>query len=44
VLTLGQDVSLGYVAHDREEVELYMTQSFTFQVHDAGAAVLLPRG
>lgn len=43
VLTLGQDASIGYAAHDRDSVELFLTQSFTFEVRDPGAAVVLAR-
>lgn len=41
VLTVGQDLSVGYAAHDRESVELYLTESFTFAVLDEAAAVPL---
>ena len=44
VLTVGQDLSIGYTAHDRESVELYLTESFTFRVLDAAAAVTLRAG
>ncbi len=43
-LTLGQDVSIGYVAHDRRKVELYLTESFTFRVLEPKAAIELKRG
>ena len=43
-LTVGQDLSIGYTAHDREGVELYLTESFTFRVLDAAAAVPLQPG
>lgn len=42
-LTVGQDLSIGYAAHDRETVELYLTESFTFRVLDPAAAVRLAR-
>jgi uncharacterized linocin/CFP29 family protein len=42
-LTVGQDMSIGYAAHDRTEVELYMTESFTFRVLEEKAAILLQR-
>jgi len=42
-LTVGQDLSIGYAAHDREIVELYLTESFTFRVLDPAAAVRLAR-
>ena len=41
VLTVGQDLSIGYTAHDRSEVELYLTESFTFRVLDGAAAVAI---
>jgi uncharacterized linocin/CFP29 family protein len=40
-LTLGQDVSLGYLDHDAEHVHLYLEESFTFQVLTPEAAVHL---
>ena len=43
VLTVGQDLSIGYAGHDRETVELYVTESFTFRVLEEKAAVLLRR-
>ena len=42
-LTVGQDLSIGYAAHDRHTVELYLTESFTFRVLEAAAAVRLGR-
>jgi uncharacterized linocin/CFP29 family protein len=42
-LTVGQDFSVGYAIHDRETVELYVTESFTFRVLEEKAAVLLRR-
>lgn len=42
-LTVGQDFSIGYAWHDREQVELYLTESFTFRVLERKAAVLLRR-
>jgi uncharacterized linocin/CFP29 family protein len=42
-LTVGQDLSIGYAAHDRQTVELYLTESFTFRVLEAVAAVRLSR-
>jgi uncharacterized linocin/CFP29 family protein len=42
-LTVGQDLSIGYAAHDRQTVELYLTESFTFRVLEAGAAVRMAR-
>jgi uncharacterized linocin/CFP29 family protein len=43
-LTVGQDLSIGYTAHDRTEVELFLTESFTFRVLEAKAAVQLRAG
>ena len=40
-LTVGQDLSIGYAGHDREEVELYFTESFIFRVLQPEAAVEL---
>ena len=42
-LTVGQDLSVGYAAHDRETVELFLTESFTFRVLEPKAAVALTR-
>jgi uncharacterized linocin/CFP29 family protein len=42
-LTVGQDLSIGYASHDRQTVELYLTESFTFRVLEAAAAVRLAR-
>lgn len=43
-LTVGQDLSVGYQYHDKENVELYVTESFTFRVVEPAAAVPLARG
>jgi uncharacterized linocin/CFP29 family protein len=40
-LTIGQDWSIGYAMHDRDSVELYLTESFTFRVLEPSAAVEL---
>lgn len=40
-LTIGQDLSIGYAVHDKETVELYLTESFTFRVLERAAAVSL---
>jgi uncharacterized linocin/CFP29 family protein len=40
-LTLGQDWSIGYASHDRDEVELYITESFTFRTLEPAAVVEL---
>jgi uncharacterized linocin/CFP29 family protein len=42
-LTVGQDLSVGYTVHDRENVELYLTESFTFRVLEDKAAIFLRR-
>lgn len=41
-LTLGHDFAVGYASHTREDVELYLTESFSFRVLDDFAAVRLP--
>lgn len=41
VLTLGQDIAIGYVDHDDETVQLFLEESFTFQVLAPEAAVVL---
>lgn len=43
-VTVGQDLSIGYAVHDRENVELYLTESFTFRVLEEKAAIFLRRG
>jgi uncharacterized linocin/CFP29 family protein len=43
-LTVGQDLSVGYAAHDRTDVELFLTESFTFRVLEEKAAIFLRRG
>ncbi|MBV9095205.1 MAG: bacteriocin family protein [Streptosporangiaceae bacterium] len=40
-LRLGQDLSIGYLAHDAEHVQLYFTESLTFLVYTAEASVAL---
>lgn len=40
-ITVGQDVSIGYLDHDAERVHLYLEESFTFQVFTPEAAVHL---
>ena len=42
-LHVGQDLSVGYTAHDRQIVELYLTESFTFRTLEPAAAVALLR-
>jgi uncharacterized linocin/CFP29 family protein len=41
LLESGQDLSIGYVDHDREVVNLYLEQSFSFHVATPEAAVPL---
>jgi uncharacterized linocin/CFP29 family protein len=43
VLTIGEDVSIGYVAHDQQTVRLYLEESLTFRVFGPEAVVSLPR-
>ncbi|MFI9162397.1 family 1 encapsulin nanocompartment shell protein [Kitasatospora aureofaciens] len=40
-LCLGQDVSVGYLSHDSDSVELYLQESLTFSVYTGEAAVAL---
>jgi uncharacterized linocin/CFP29 family protein len=40
-LTIGQDLSIGYAASDRAQVELYLTGSHTFQTLERDASVEL---
>jgi uncharacterized linocin/CFP29 family protein len=40
-LTVGQDVSIGYLSHDAEHVRLYFEESFTFRAITPEAAVPL---
>jgi uncharacterized linocin/CFP29 family protein len=42
-LSVGQDLSVGYAGHDRVNVELYLTESFTFRVLEKMAAIVLRR-
>jgi uncharacterized linocin/CFP29 family protein len=41
-LRLGQDLSIGYLSHDTQHVQLYFQESFTFLVYTAEASVPLP--
>ena len=34
-LHLGQDISIGYLSHDAESIELYFQESLTFLAHTA---------
>lgn len=40
-LTLGQDMSIGYESHSNRKVQLYFTESLTFQVLDPAAVIVL---
>ena len=40
-LSVGQDMSVGYAGHGKDEVHLYLTESFAFRVLDRAAAVYL---
>jgi uncharacterized linocin/CFP29 family protein len=39
-LTLGQDLSIGYESHSEKDVQLYFTESFTFQVLEPAAVIV----
>jgi uncharacterized linocin/CFP29 family protein len=41
LLEVGEDLSVGYDAHDAETVELYLVESLTFRVATPEAAVAL---
>jgi len=44
-LSLGQDLSIGYLSHDASTVELYFQESLTFLVYTTEAAVAInPQG
>jgi uncharacterized linocin/CFP29 family protein len=38
-LRLGQDLSIGYLSHDADSVQLYFTESFTFAVYTTESSV-----
>ena len=40
-LLLGMDVSIGYLSHDAESVQLYMDETLTFLCYTAEASVAL---
>lgn len=44
VLTVGQDLAIGFADRDRAYVELFLTETFTFRVLEPRAAVQLWRG
>jgi uncharacterized linocin/CFP29 family protein len=41
VLTIGQDLSIGYLSYDAMNVELYLEESLTFRINTPEAAVQL---
>jgi uncharacterized linocin/CFP29 family protein len=43
-LVVGKDYSVGYADHTREEVELFITESFAFRVLEPRAAIELKPG
>lgn len=38
-LVVGQDLSIGYASHDKDSVELYLTESFAFRINGPEAAL-----
>ena len=42
LLEIGQDLAIGYHAHDADSVHLYLVESFSFRVATPEAAVALP--
>ena len=40
-LQIGQDLSIGYLSHDAETVQLYFQESLTFLVYTGEASVAL---
>lgn len=40
-LTLGEDVAIGYLSHDSENIQLYAQESTTFYVNTSEASVVL---
>ena len=40
-LTLGQDLSIGYEGHSSTDVTLYFTESFTFEIYEPKAVVVI---
>jgi uncharacterized linocin/CFP29 family protein len=40
-LTLGQDLSIGYLSHDSKKVKLFLTETFTFRILDDNAFIPL---
>jgi uncharacterized linocin/CFP29 family protein len=44
VFECGQDIAIGYAAHDAATVDLYLQESYTFRVLEPDAAVALRAG
>ncbi|NBB94818.1 MAG: bacteriocin [Planctomycetes bacterium] len=42
-LTVGKDLSIGYASHDRDNVELFFTETFTFRVVEPAAVIALKK-
>lgn len=40
-MVIGQDVSIGYESHNSKTVQLYFTESFTFQITEPAAVAVL---
>jgi len=40
-LHLGQDISIGYEDHDKEKVNLFVTESFIYQIHSPEAVRII---
>ena len=38
-LILGQDLAVGYEAHNKDSVTLYFTESFTFRILEPAAVL-----
>jgi len=43
-LQLGTDVSIGYLSHDADSVQLYLQETLTFLSYTAEASVALTAG
>ena len=41
LLDVGQDLAVGYLTHDIEQVDLYLEESLTFRVVSPEAAVAI---
>ncbi|MFO7978789.1 MAG: family 1 encapsulin nanocompartment shell protein [Bacteroidales bacterium] len=40
-MVIGQDLAIGYESHDHQSVQLYLTESFTFQIIEPRAFIVL---